>query len=150
VSTCPNRDAWWQADQRRRSSDRVTFGAAWVAPGSSYAVEWIAATGELVAFETDGEQVHVLGGTRPHGLAWRGDHRGEATADRVALTLSAYERHMGTVGTIYELARDLTMLLVPSGRDRCAVPDAVPTGGDAERSRARCCSPVATDPEATT
>jgi hypothetical protein len=126
VSTWPNRRSWWQADERH-SRDRVTFGADWVTPGTSYAVEWVGATGEIVAFQADGEQVHVLGGTRPHGLDWGGDHRGEATTDRVALTLSAYERHRRTVGTIYELARDLTVLLVPSGRDRCAAPGAVPT-----------------------
>jgi hypothetical protein len=135
VRTWPNRGAWWQADERRRSRDGVTFGVDWVAPGSSYAVEWVGATGEIVAFQADGEQVHVLGGTRPHGLDWGGDHRGEATTDRVALTLSAYERHRRTVGTIYELARDLTVLLVPSGREAHALLGVGAESGPTARSQ---------------
>jgi hypothetical protein len=124
VSTWSSHEEWWQADERRRpgahggTGGGPTFGFDWFVPGGRYLVEWIEETGEIAAFQNQGgEQVHVLGVTKPHGLDWRGDLHGE-TADPVATTLLAYERHMRTVGAIYELARELTALTAPGQRQR--------------------------------
>jgi hypothetical protein len=127
VSTWSSHQEWWQADERRRppahggTGGGITFGSDWFVPGGSYLVEWIEETGEIAAFQNQGgEQVHVLGVTKPHGLDWRGDIHGERT-DPVAIALFAYERHKRTVGAIYELARELTALTAPGPRQRLPV-----------------------------
>jgi hypothetical protein len=119
VSTWSSHEEWWQADERRRpgvhggTGGGPTFGVHWFVPGGRYLIEWIKETGEIAAFQNQGgEQVHVLGVTEPHGLDWRGGLRGKTT-DAVAITLFDYERHMRTVGAIYELARELTALTAP-------------------------------------